>query len=445
MLDAFLQFISKEQLLPQGSRVILALSGGIDSVVMAHLFSQAPWPFAIAHCNFGLRGGASDEDEHFVKALADTLEVPCYATSFDTLRAAAGSGASVQMVARQLRYDWFETIRRQEEYDFVATAHHLNDAIETLLYNLTKGCGISGLHGIPLRAGSVIRPLLFATRADIEAYAGAHKLDYREDASNAEDKYSRNKVRLQVLPALKKINPALEQTMAANLERFKAVEYLYGQALNLLWAEAVDVQEGRRLFSIARLKDHEPALPTILYEWLSPFGFTPSQARQAGQSLDHTGAAFYSQAYRLLVDREHLILEELPPGNVAETYWLDESELVLELPQGHLSITSCQGRPDVFPPSPYEAALDAGQLQFPLLLRHWQEGDVFQPLGMGGRHQKVQDFFTNNKVSRFDKEKAWILEDALGRICWLLGYRIDDRFAIKPGTRAHWVLKYAKV
>ncbi len=445
MLDAFLHFIRKEQLLQPGSRVLLAVSGGVDSVVMAHLFLQAGWRFGIAHCNFKLRGRESDEDERFVQALANAWKVPFFSVSFDTIQAARQPGVSVQMAARELRYQWLEDIRREKGYDYTATAHHLNDSIETAFYNLVKGCGIRGLHGIPLRSGQVVRPLLFACRADIEAYAAAHYLGFRQDASNAEDKYHRNKIRLRALPALRGINPALEETMAANLERFKEAEYLYEQALKMLRRGLVKEARGRLLISVGGLKQHEPAIATILYEWLSPLGFNAAQARQMAQSLENTGATFYAPPYRLLVDREYLAIEKMPEEEGTVEYRLEEKNQDMELPGGRFSMRRHSGRVVLFSTDASEAALDAGALEFPLRLRRWREGDVFQPLGMGGRHQKVQDFFTNNKVSRFDKEQAWILEDGQGRICWLVGYRIDDRFAIKPGTAAYWVLKYEKV
>ena len=445
MLDDFQQFIESEKMLPPDSRVLLAISGGLDSIAMAYLFRQSGWDFGLAHCNFKLRGDASNGDERFVKDLAQSWGAPFYSITFDTLTEAETLGVSIQMAARELRYKWLEATREKEGYSHIATAHHLNDSIETVLLNWAKGCGIRGLHGIPSQNGNIIRPLLFASRAGLEAFVAANKITFREDASNAEDKYSRNRIRLQAIPALRKINPALEATMAANLERMKEAEYLYDYALDLLRGQIVSEIEGRVLLSIPLLREHAAAMPSLLYEFLSPFGFNTSQAQQLASSLGHTGAAFFAPHYRLLVDRDALILEALPESESLVVHQIEETNQVLELSDGRLSLHRHSGRPGFFTSDTTEAALDADILEFPLRLRRWQEGDVFQPLGMGGQHQKVQDFFTNYKVPRFDKEMAWILEDRLGRICWVVGYRIDDRFRIRADTKAYWALKFEKV
>jgi tRNA(Ile)-lysidine synthase len=446
MLKAFLDYVQAKQLLEAGSRTLLAISGGLDSVVMAQLFKQAGLLFGIAHCNFKLRADDADEDERFVARLAANLGVPFYSAAFDTAQTAREAGISIQMAARQLRYEWLESIRSANGYSHIATAHHLNDSIETLLYNLAKGCGIRGLHGIPPRNGHVIRPLLFATRDEIEQFALEQELAHREDSSNAETKYSRNKIRHQVIPGLKAINPSLESTMAANIERLRAAEYLYDYALSALRSEVLIEESNRIMLIIKDIKRHDLSLIAILYELLSPYGFNASQAGQMAQSLDHAGASFYAPDYRLLVDRDYLILEKrTAEQGRGDAFLITAEARAVILTEGRLSLSRQPGQPAAWPTDPYEAALDAGALVFPLFLRRWQPGDSFQPLGMGGKHQKVQDFFTNNKVSLFDKERAWILEDAQGRICWLLGYRIDERFCIKADTKAHWVLKYEKI
>ena len=446
MLKAFLDYVQAQQLLAPGSRALLAVSGGLDSVAMAQLFKQAGLPFGIAHCNFKLRADDADEDERFVARLAVNLAAPFYSAVFNTEQIAREEGISIQMAARQLRYEWLESIRSENGYSHIATAHHLNDSIETLLYNLAKGCGIRGLHGIPSRNGYVIRPLLFAAREEIEHYALEQGLSHREDASNAETKYSRNIIRHQVIPGLKAINPSLESTMAANIERLRAAEYLYDYALDNLRGEVIKEENGRILMNINVLKHYDSGLATMLYELLSPYGFNASQTGQLAQSLDHAGSVFFAPEYRLLVDRGFLILEKITAGQgMGDAFLITAEARAVILAEGRLSLSRLSGQPAAWPTDPHEAALDADALGFPLFLRRWQPGDTFQPLGMGGKHQKVQDFFTNNKVSLFDKERAWILADAQGRICWLLGYRIDERFCIKADTRAHWILKYEKI
>ncbi len=446
MLKAFRDYVQAQQLLPPGSRALLAVSGGVDSVAMAQLFKQAGLHFGIAHCNFKLRAEEADEDERFVARLAANLAAPFYSAAFNTEQIAREEGISIQMAARQLRYEWLESIRSDNGYSHIATAHHLNDSIETLLYNLAKGCGIRGLHGIPPRNGYVIRPLLFAAREEIEHYALEQGLLHREDASNTETKYSRNKIRHQVIPGLKAINPSLESTMAANIERLRATEYLYDYALESIRDEVIKEEDGRILMNMNALKHHDSGLTTILYELLSPYGFNASQTGQLAQCLDHAGAVFFAPGYRLLVDRGFLILEKMTAVQGAGDAFLITAEArAVVLTEGRLSLSRLSGQPVAWSTGPNEAALDADTLVFPLFLRRWQPGDTFQPLGMGGKHQKVQDFFTNNKVSLFDKERAWILADAQGRICWLVGYRIDERFCIKPDTRSYWVLKYEKI
>ena len=445
MLEKFLDYLRRQELLPPGSRALLAVSGGLDSVVMAQLFQAAALTFGIAHVNFQLRGAEAAEDERFVAELAARLGAPFYSTAFDTENIAREAGLSIQLTARQLRYDWLEHIRSENAYTHIATAHHLNDSIETLLYNLAKGCGIRGLHGIPARNGSIIRPLLFAERTELEAWARKESLLWREDASNAETKYHRNLIRHQVIPALKDINPGLENTMAANIERLRQTEYLFDWAIARIRSEALKEEDGRIILDTNKLNTHTSALESLLYELLSPFGFNASQAAQLAQRLEHSGAVYYTPTHRLLVDRERLLIEPLPSGQETRAaYAITEDAVMLALPEGSLALERRTGRPASWPVHESEAVLDAAALAFPLRLRRWQPGDAFQPLGMGGKRQKVQDYFTNNKVPRFDKEQAWVLEDAQGRICWLVGHRIDHRFRIGADTPAHWVLRYEK-
>lgn len=445
MLRQFLDFLEKEQLPGPAGRVLLAVSGGVDSIAMAHLFRQAKLEFGIAHCNFQLRAEASDEDERFVLALAREWGVDSYSRRFDTRAYAGEKGLSVQVAARELRYGWLEEIRREHAYTHIATAHHLNDSIETLLYNLAKGCGIRGLHGIPVQNGQVVRPLLFASREQLVQYAGKEGLSYREDASNLEDKYARNRIRHHIIPAFKSINPNFEQTMAANIERFRQLEGLLNRAMYQIAQDAIISYGHPFRLRIETLADFGPVLPTVLFELLSPYGFNSSQAQQLAGSLTHTGAVFLSPEYRLLVEREEIIVENIPEPAGPEIYLVQEGESSIGLPDGILHLQYHKGRPASFPGGEWQCALDADSLQFPLKLRRWQAGDSFQPLGMQGRHQKLQDFFNNQKASRFEKERVWVAEDAAGHICWVIGYRIDERFKIMADTRAYWALNFSKV
>ncbi len=444
MLEAFHKFLSDKCGLHGGERVLLAVSGGIDSMAMAHLFRLAGLAHGMAHCNFQLRGQASDMDEQMVREYAGAHQIPLHCIAFPTQSIAAQEKESIQVTARRLRYEWLETIRREEGYDLVATAHHMDDAAETMLYNLSKGCGIRGLHGIAERRGHVIRPLLFSTRAEIEQWAASQGFTWRDDASNAETHYARNKIRLLAIPALREINPQWERTMAANTQRFRDAEALYEYAVadiaRLVKRENADGSMDILLHELRAF----PAPVTVLYELLRPFGFVPEQARVILDSgARQPGALFHSPGYRLLLDRGEAHIQPLSKhmAGVIEVELLSHSVAV---PEGSFEISPHTGNPDVILADPHTAMLDAGALTWPLRIRRWQAGDSFHPLGMKGRSKKLQDFFTDEKLSRFDKEKVWIVETAEGEICWVAGYRIDDRFRITPQTSRYLVLKYRK-
>ncbi|MCB9265679.1 MAG: tRNA lysidine(34) synthetase TilS [Lewinellaceae bacterium] len=445
MLKEFLNFLEKEHLLGQDSRTLLAVSGGVDSAVMGYLFREAGLEFGVAHCNFQLRGEASEEDERFVSALAERWKAPFFSQRFDTQGYAREQGVSIQVAARELRYAWLEEARKKNGFTHIATAHHLNDSIETLIFNLTKGCGIRGLHGIPVKNGHVVRPLLFASREQLEQYAKEKGASYRKDHTNQEFKYQRNKIRHQVIPVLKEINPAFEQTMAENIAHFRQLEHLLDWAMRHIAQETILSYSSPFRLSIKELESFGPVLPTVLFELLSPYGFNSSQARQLARSLRSTGAFFIAPGYRLLVEREELVVEEISARPGSKEYQLSPETRTITVPGGKLEARLVNGKPPAFPDTSWEVYLDADALEFPLTLRHWKTGDVFQPLGMKGSHQKLQDFFNNNKVSRFEKEKIWILEDAGGRICWILGHRIDERFKVKPSTRHYWALNFIKM
>lgn len=443
LLDRFREFVEENNLHHPGERVLLAVSGGLDSVVMLDLAIRAGWDVGLGHCNFQLRGAASDGDEDFVRDLGEAHGIPVEVAMFETREVAQQRGISIQMAARDLRYEWLEEIRKKEAYDRIATAHHLDDSVETVLYNFVKGTGIRGMSGIPVRRQFIIRPLLFASKMELTAYAEERALSFRIDASNEELYYARNKIRHQVISVFRELNPSFDQTAAANIERFREASFLYDWALERIIGEVRQVENDRVTIDLDRLLYYYKAASTILFEIIHPFGFHPNQIAQILESAGRqSGALFFSDTHRLLVDRETLIMEPRSYSAEETKYTIAEGAETVYLPDGKISISYHEGQPDTFSINPNRAIIDAGILPFPLHLRHWRQGDFFHPLGMKGQRQKLQDFFTNQKIPRLDKDRIWLLEDKEGRICWIVGYRIDERFKITAQTSQFLILEF---
>lgn len=431
MVQQFLQFIQQEQLFNQQDKILLAVSGGMDSMAMAHLFQLAEIDFGIAHCNFNLRGEASDGDELLVQAIAEKWAIPYYSVHFDTANLAIQQKTSIQLIARNLRYDWLEKIRQENDFGYIATAHHLKDAIETVLYNLAKGCGIRGLHGIPIKQDKIIRPLLFATKAEIEAFVQQQNVPYRDDASNQSIKYKRNLIRHKVLPSLELINPALEKTFSKTLRHIKDTELLFEEIIQQYIKRCVVFKNKQIQIQKAPLEKH-PANKTILYEIIAPYGFNGDHAIQILSSLGNIGSVFNSSSHQLLIDRELLIIQAIKTNKEnSVTVKKNTDKVIFNNQQISFSLHSKQEV--TIKRTATIAYLDAAKLQFPLRLRYWQAGDRFQPLGMNGKSKKLQDFFSDLKLSRFEKDQVLLLESK-GIICWVMGHRIDERFKIREVT-----------
>ncbi len=431
LLEQFKAFVQSNELIPvANASTLLAVSGGLDSAVMAHLFRQAGRPFAIAHCNFQLRGADSDEDAAFVRRLAEKYEVPFFVKQFDTKVYAAENGLSTQPAARHLRYAWFAELCTIEGYPQVATAHHLNDSAETLVLHFARGTGIKGLHGIPARNAQIIRPLLFATREAIHAFAEENGIAWREDSSNASDDYTRNFIRHQIVPLLEEVNPGFLHSAQKMMTRMGELEDITTFFLDrwLLENSRTEVDGTLRL-ALSGLN----ALPHtghFLFLLLEKKGFTAEQCRQLGADLLHqTGREIQSDQYRALVDRTDLIISPLTPKRPEVPVQSDD--LMVTLPDGaRLMLMPAAPMPPY--PDGHEAILvEADKLVFPLLLRGWQAGDSFQPFGMGGQSQKLQDYCTNGKLSRLEKEQLWLLLNGDGRVIWVVGHRLDERFKIQ--------------
>jgi tRNA(Ile)-lysidine synthase len=436
MLEEMLEYIQQEQLFhPRHDRILLAVSGGIDSVVLSHLFQQAGIQFGIAHCNFNLRGQESQEDEVFVRDLAQRLGVPFYATSFETQRQAQTQRSSIQMTARELRYQWLEEQRVEHHYQYIATAHHINDSIETLVINMTKGCGIRGLHGILPKQGQIIRPILFASKEEVGQYAQAQGLSHREDSSNYSDKYLRNKVRHYIVPQLQSMNPALEDTFEDNFKKWQDAEQLYQFAIDYFRRQICRWKDQQMYIDLMQLRQ-SPAPRSVLYEILAPYGFNTWQIPQILATAAHApGALFMSDTHRLLKDRSHFILQKKEESKAGLIYYLNDIQNEeIHTPFGHFRAKVHKAHELVFERNRNLAYFDLDLLQTPLRLRTWRQGDVFQPFGMRGKHRKVSDFFNDFKVSRFDKEECPILESE-GKIIWVVGFRSDERFKVTERTQ----------
>ena len=435
MLKAFQDYLSELlQDNPANYRFLLAISGGKDSIVLGDLFFCAGIPFGIAHMNFQLRGEASDGDERFVKAFAKRCEVACFTTAVDTKNYAAEQQLSTQMAARKMRYTWLEQIRQQEGFDYIVTAHHLNDSVETILYNFTKGSGIKGMLGIPAVNGRVIRPLSFATRAEIDSYYVQEDLVHREDASNAESGYARNWIRHEVVPKLQKLNPSFEQTVSRNLVYWQQINAWFEQEAQQIKAQIWHTAPHRHTLQLSSIQSH-PALLTLLFHWLQGFGFVAEQINGIHTAFleKKQGKLFLSKSHKALLHQGKLIIEVQNPASEPPRLW-PAGDSSLSLHGQKITIYIDTKGPISIPDQHDIAWVDAAELSFPLELRHWRAGDVFYPLGMAGKPKKIQDYFTDEKIDRFAKERIWLLVNGDGRIIWVLGFRVDDRFKIRENT-----------
>lgn len=440
LLQRFTEYNTAKRMSNAKKRTLLAVSGGTDSVVMCDLFSKAGYKFAIAHCNFQLRGEEANGDEAFVKELGTKYKVEVYSVQFNTKEYAEQNKLSIQLAARELRYNWFEEIRKEHKLELIATAHHLNDNIETIVYNLAKGTGIHGLRGIPNRQGNIVRPILFASREEIEAYAKENNLAFREDSSNASDKYTRNKIRHNIIPLLKEINPSLEKTLSEKIELLSEIEELYERRQRKESKQLFLPRGGDVYIPILKLKKTAHA-STILYEYLKDYGFTPAQVEDILSVIDEApGKQFITEQARVIKDRRFFIVTKLPEQDVTVVQ-INEGEEKVRITNYELQIeynaklTSDLGHStsDKKHRTSNIEHIDRSALSFPLLLRKWKAGDYFYPIGMGMKKKKVKKFLTDIKLPLNEKENVWVLESNQ-KIVWVVGYRLDERFKVEGKT-----------
>jgi tRNA(Ile)-lysidine synthase len=403
----------------QDKKLLVATSGGLDSMVLVHLFQKLNFNFALAHCNFQLRNLESDEDQKFVTNYSKQHNIPFFTTKFYTKKYSETYKLSTQVAARNLRYDWFNEILIQEKFDYIITAHHADDDVETFLIHISRGTGLEGLTGIPSQNGNIIRPMLPFSRKEIEIYASENQLQWREDSSNASDKYVRNKIRHHIVPVFKEINDSFLQSFQNTLEHLNQQQSLVDDAVLLVYDKVVSEENQQIKINIAALL-HYSNYKAYLYQWLHKYGFTAwNDVYDLVQS--QTGKRIESENYILLKDRDYLLLSQKRMMNF-ETIVInsvtESTNFPLNFSFCNISNISNQNKNIIF--------VEESKLQFPLIIRKWNEGDFFYPAGMQGK-KKVSKYFKDEKFTLFQKQQAFILESN-NKIVWIIGHRADERF-----------------
>ena len=411
-----------------GKKLLLATSGGLDSMVMAHLFKSLNFEIALAHCNFQLRGNESLEDHLFVKNYAEANGIPVFITQFDTQSFATDYQLSTQVAARELRYNWFYELLENENFDYILTAHHADDNIETFLIHLIRGSGLDGFTGIPSQNESIVRPLLTFSRDEIASYAAANAIQWREDSSNTSDKYLRNKIRHNLVPLLKELNPSFLTSFQNTQKYLNEAQVMVEDATIMIYQQVATEVSDEIHFNIDKLK-MLPNYSSYLYQWLKEYGF--SAWEDIYELVDsQSGKQVFSAEFRLLKDRSALILAPITENNSTEVYYIEENQKEFNFPiKLFISDNNFNSNTDksiIF--------VDADKLKFPLSLKKYEEGAVFQPFGMDGKSKKVSKLFKDEKLSLLQKENTWILYSN-EEIVWVIGIRQDERFKIDTKTK----------
>lgn len=435
LLQSFRDYIQKEKLFDSSAGLLLAVSGGVDSVVLCDLCDKAGLSFTIVHCNFQLRGEESMRDEAFVEQLGKKYNKEVLVKRFDTKAHVASEKVSTQVAARDLRYQWFdELLANHPQLQYLLTAHHLDDNIETMLMNLFRGTGIAGLRAMLPKQDRIIRPLLFAPRELIHQYARDNNIAWVEDSSNSTDDYTRNYFRHQVIPLVEKTYPGAVHNLGENIARFRDIELLYQQAMSFNKKKLLTIKGDEIHIPVMQLKK-TAALSSVLYEITKDYGFSPAQVGEIISLLDSdTGKYIESSSHRIIKNRQWLIIA--PQQNKeSATILVEDGITKIEFAGGVLSFSQQEQQLQASPFSKDNrvACLDATAVQYPLLLRKWKEGDYFYPLGMP-KKKKLARFLIDQKFSKTGKESVWVIESAK-KIVWVVGHRIDDRCKVKPSTK----------
>jgi len=436
MLQKFKQHLHQNFPFLEDSKLLIAISGGIDSVVLAHLCSQLNLNFSLCHCNFNLRGQESDDDEAFVTSLAKTLKTLVYTTSFETEKYATKNKVSIQVAARDLRYTWFYKLLDANQYDYVLTAHNTNDNLETFIINLTRGSGLEGFTGIPPVNQKSVRPLLAFSRDDITLFAIKNGIVWREDRSNASIKYVRNKVRHKVIPILKELNPHVLESFQNTIEYLNESQSIINDAVKNITANVVSYENDVLKISCKEI-DKLSNKKAYLYQLLQGYGFTAWNdivdliSAQPGKQI-------FSNTHRLLKDRNFLILTTINKSqSIKGPILIDQKVSKITNP---IKLT-IQNTDDYTSKNKEQIIIDKDLVNYPLSLKKWHHGDAMYPTGMKGS-KKISQLFKDNKLSLLDKEKIWILADAKDHIIWVIGLRQDRRYLVNKTSKNRLKISY---
>lgn len=434
MEEQFLKYVSSNSLFDKGDKILIAVSGGLDSVVLLDLLFKTGFNISIAHCNFQLRGQESDMDEEFVRNLGKNYKLKIFVKICDASENAKTNKLSIQESARELRYQWFKKVSIENKFDKLAVAHHFDDNLETFFINFSRGSGLSGLKGIPVKNETIVRPLMFASRKEIEEYANENKLKFREDSSNSSDKYLRNNLRHNLLPGFLEILGGSNETLKKSMLYLAEDELLFEQLIQQKRQELIEKDKGFLSVEKQKLLSLSP-LKAWVYYLLKPFGFSRSVTDDisAGLLENNTGKNYFSSTYRIISDREKLIITTQKPNTKSQVLKIDEGESEIVSPI-HFQISTFS-KPDDFRIKKENeiAYFDFAKLKFPLTLRRWETGDRFKPFGMKGS-KLLSDFFIDEKLSLLEKENIWLLESN-EEIIWVVGLRTSDNFKIINNTK----------
>ncbi|WP_075601749.1 tRNA lysidine(34) synthetase TilS [Saccharicrinis aurantiacus] len=434
MLQQFKKYIHESCQVKDSAKVLVALSGGADSMVLLHLLSKANIPVIAAHCNFNLRGSESDADEDFVRTQCEHRGIKLYVEHFETKEYAATHKVSIEMAARDLRYAWFNKLIENEGANYIATGHHKDDSIETFFLNLTRGTGIKGLTGIKPKVGNIIRPLLTFTRTQIEEFCKQEHIQYVTDSSNLESVYTRNKIRNKILPLFKQINPSFAETMMQNMDVLSQVEAIKDSSVEAIRNRIVVDQDGEMLISRKHLNELDHLL-LFLFDLLKPLTFNSSQIKEIATCLNtkSSGKQFFSRTHRLIIDRFNIIVLPKEEGIDESLFFIDSSVKSITDPLQIDINSNIEAADYTIKKDSTIGQFDADLLEYPLTVRRWKHGDQFRPLGMKN-FKKLSDFFIDQKYSLKQKEDAWLLLSG-DDIIWIIGDRGDDRYKITAKTK----------